>query len=109
MGDEPRADDVVELGGRRFLPPGWRPSRGAGILAVAALIAGLVAGYAAGDRHARGSAAVSRPAGTATPSASPASVPDATFPFANSPALTQDTGACSAQTGRELQLGVQVT
>jgi hypothetical protein len=29
--------------------------------------------------------------------------------FANSPPLIQDTGACSAQTGRELQLGVQVT
>ena len=109
MGDDPRADDVVELGGRRFLPPGWRPSRGAGVLAVAALIAGLAAGYAAGDRHARGSAALPRPAGTATPSASPASVPAATFSFANSPPLIQDTAACSAQTGRELQLGVQVT
>jgi hypothetical protein len=109
MGDEPRADDVVELGGRRFLPPGWRPSRGAGVLAVVALIGGLAAGYAAGDRHARGSAALPRPAGTATPSASLAPVPAATFSFANLPALTQDTGACSAQTGRELQLGVQVT
>jgi hypothetical protein len=49
--------------------------------------------------------------GAATPSESPASVPApaATFSFANSPALAQETGACSAQTGRELQLGVQVT
>ena len=109
MGDEPRADDVVELGGRRFLPPGWRPSRGAGVLAVAALIAGLAAGYAAGDRHARGSAALPRPAGTAAPPAPPAPAPAATFSSANPPPLIQDTAACSAQTGRELQLGVQVT
>lgn len=109
MGDEPGADDVVELGGRRFLMPGWRPSRGAGVLAVAALIVGLAAGYAAGDRHARGSAALPKPAGTASPSASHASVPAAAFSLADSLALTQDTGACSAQTGRELQLGVQIT
>jgi hypothetical protein len=95
MGDEPGADDVVELSGRRFLLPGWRPSRGAGVLAVAALIVGLAAGYAAGDRHARGSAALPKPAGTVS--------------LADSLALTQDTGACSAQTGRELQLGVQIT
>lgn len=127
MGDEPHADDLVELGGREFrLPgwlqsrlPGWRPSRGAGILAVAALIAGLAAGYAAGDQHARGSAAspVSKVTGpkvtgataTASPSASGAPAPGAAFSFANSPALTQDTAACSVQTGQQLQLGVQVT
>jgi hypothetical protein len=110
--DDSRADDVVELGGRRFFPPGWRPSRGAGILAGVALIAGLAvgiaAGYAAGDRHAHDSAAPPKPAGTAAPSAS-APAPTPTFSFVNSPALFQDIGACSAQTGRDLQLGVQVT
>jgi hypothetical protein len=122
MGDEPHADDLVELGGREFrLPgwlqsrlPGWRPSRGAAILAGAALIVGLGAGYAAGDQHARGSAASpsSKVAGstvTASPSASGAPAPGAAFSFANSPALTQDTAACSVQTGQQLQLGVQVT
>jgi hypothetical protein len=36
-------------------------------------------------------------------------MPNATFAFADSPALVQDTGACSTQIGEELQLGVQVT
>jgi hypothetical protein len=100
----------VELGGRTVrLPgwlssrlPGWRPSRGAGMLAVVALAAGLAAGYAAGDR-ARGGTEV--PA----PSASPAAAPAATFSFAGTPALTQDTGACSVQRGHDLVLGVQLT
>jgi hypothetical protein len=132
MGDEPDADDLVELGGREFrLPgwlrsrlPGWRPSRRAGILAAAALVVGLGAGYAAGGQHARGSAAapgakgtvskgtvskVTGPRGTASPSASGASTPAPVFSFANSLALTQDTAACSVQTGHQLQLGVQVT
>jgi hypothetical protein len=110
MSDEPQADDLVELGGRQFrLPswlasrlPGWRPSRGAGVLAVAALVVGLAAGYAAGDSRARGSAALPAPAATA-------SAPAATFSFADSSALTQDIATCSVQTGRELQLGVRVT
>ena len=125
MADEPRADDLVELGGRRFrlpgwlpsrLPgwrpsrlPGWRPSRGAAVLAVAALAVGAAAGYAAGDQHARSAAALPKPTVTASPSSSPASVPGTAFSFANSPALTQGTGACSVQTRSELQLGVQVT
>lgn len=114
MGDEPQADDVVEQGDRRVLLPNWRPSRGAGVLAVAALIVGLAAGYAAGDWHARGIVALPMPAGTATPSASlapvpTAPVPDATFSFADSPALGQDTGTCSVQLGSDLQLGAQIT
>jgi hypothetical protein len=103
---EPGSDDIVELAGRRFPLPRWRPSRGAGVLAVAALIVGLAAGYAVGDRHARGTPAVAK---HATASVSPVSVPAAAFSFAVSPPVTQDTGACSAQTGRELQLGVQIT
>jgi hypothetical protein len=118
MADEPQADDLVELGGRQLrlpgwlssrLPgqlssrlPGWRPSRGAGVLAVVALVAGLAAGYAAGDR-ARGGTAL--PA----PSASPTAAPAARFSFTGTPALTQDTGACSVQRGHDLVLGVQLT
>jgi hypothetical protein len=114
MADEPRGDDLVELGRREFrLPgwpssrlPGWRPpaklSRGAGVLAVAALAVGLVVGYAAGD-NARGGAAV--PA----PSASPTAPATETFPAAGTPALTQDTGACSLQHGQDLVLGIQLT
>jgi hypothetical protein len=106
---EPGSDDIVELSGRRFPLPGWRPSRGAGVLAVAALVIGLGAGYAAGDRHARGTPALASPAGTATASGPPVSVPAAAFSFAVSPPVTQDIGGCSAQAGRELQLGVQIT
>jgi len=107
MGDDPRAEDIVEQGGGRFRLPGWRPSRGASVFAAAALVAGLAAGYVAGDRHARGTAALRTPAATASPSA--ALAPAATFSFAGSPALVQDTGACSVQQGRQLELGVQVT
>jgi len=116
MGDEPLGDDLLELGGRpsrlprlpdkwRSRLPSWRPSRGAAAFAVAALVVGLAAGYAAGNtaggRPARGGAAL--PA----PSASPRPAPADSLLFAGS--LTQDTGACSAQTAQGLQLGVQVS
>lgn len=91
------ADDIVEQGGRRFPSLRWRPSRGAAILAVFALMAGLAAGYAAGERQAGSSARpLQRPE---TPSS----------PAAGAPALTQANGGCSAQIGRDLQLGEQVT
>ena len=110
MADEAEKGDLVELGGRTVrLPgwlsarlPGWRPSRGAGVLAVVALAAGLAAGYTAGDRANGGTA-------QPVPSASPAASPAATFSFAEAPALTQDTGACSVQLGHDLVLGVQLT
>lgn len=113
MADEPRGDDLVELGGREFrLPgglssrlPGWRPrarlSRGAGALAVAALVVGLAVGYAVGD-NARGGAAL--PAPSSPPTTTPAGVV-----VAGAPALTQDTGACSLQHGQDLVLGIQLT
>jgi len=115
MGDESHVDDLLELGGRtprllrlpgkwRSRLPGWRPSRGAAVFAAAALVVGLAAGYAAGNRPARGGAAL--PAPSASASAPP---PASSFSFAGSPALTQDTGACSAQTAQGLQLGVQVS
>jgi hypothetical protein len=110
MADEPESDDLVELGGRQFRLPGWvsarlpdwRPSRGAGVLAVAALVIGLAAGYAAGG-GARGGSAHPAPSSSPAPSATQA------FSFASAPALTQDTGACSVQHGQDLVLGVQLT
>jgi hypothetical protein len=108
-GSSPRADDsaadVVEQGGRRFFPSlnwpsmKWRPPRGAAILLAVGLIIGLAAGYATGYRQAPRNA-------TALPTPSPG---PASTVFADGLALTQDTGTCSVQSGRELQLGVQVT
>jgi hypothetical protein len=61
------------------------------------------------DRHASSTAGLRKSTATTSSSASPSSVTGAAFALTDSPALTQDTGACSAQTGQELQLGVQVT
>jgi hypothetical protein len=119
--------DVVEQGGRRIFPSlnrpplNWRPPRGAAILLAVGLVIGLVAGYAAGHRQ------VPRNA-SAPPTASASPAPPAPTPtpqmqivikgtpvqgtgsvFADDLALTQETGTCSVQSGRELQLGVQVT
>jgi hypothetical protein len=114
MADEPRGDDLVELGRREFrLPgwlssrlPGWRPpaklSRGAGAFAVAALVVGLAVGYAVGD-NARGGAAL--PA----PSAPPTTTGPAGVLVTGTPVLTQDVGACSLQHGQDLVLGIQLT
>ena len=110
-------DDVLELGGSRRsrLPGGWRPSRGAGILAAIALAIGLAAGYAAGDRHVTAGAPRATPAPSVAPRPAPSgtaaglAVPATAFSFADSPALTQDVASCATQTGHELQLGVQVS
>lgn len=126
-----RADDVVEQGadrppGRltdliagRSRWPGWRPSRGAAILAAIALVAGLAVGYGAG--RSAGEPQAGPRAASASPS-TPASVSLAgTVPYnptgvrrlqppptLGAPALTQAEGACSMQVGRDLQLGIQV-
>jgi len=112
-GSSPRADDseadVAEQGGRHFPSLNWRPPQGAAILLTVGLVIGLAAGYAAGYRQA--------PRNTSPPTASPGSASSASaalatgtaVPYAGVPALTQATGTCSAQSGRELQLGVQVT
>lgn len=94
------ADDIVEQGGRRLPALAWRPSRGAAVLAAFALLAGLAAGYAAGERQAGSARPPQRPGTSAASRASPAT---------GIPALTQGNGGCSAQIGRELQLGEQVT
>jgi hypothetical protein len=115
---------VVEQGGRRFFPslnwrPPWRPPRGAAILLAVGLVIGLAAGYAAGYRQAPGHASppTASPS-SARPLPAPVLLPTSvTFhPIGGTGAvitgglaLVQDTGTCSVQSGRELQLGVQVT
>jgi hypothetical protein len=116
--------DVVEQGGRRLLPslnwrPPWRPPRGAAILLAVGLITGLAAGYAAGYHQAprNASAPPTASASPALPVPPPApqivikgtAIRGTGTVFADGLALTQDTGTCSVQSGRELQLGVQVT
>ncbi|HTR92667.1 MAG TPA: hypothetical protein VMI73_13110 [Trebonia sp.] len=107
-------DDVVELGARRpRLPGGWRPSRGAGVLAAATLAVGLAAGYAAGGSHGGAAAPRATVTVTATPRPTPSdsgiATPATAFSFADVPALTQDVASCAAQSGHDLQLGVQVS
>ena len=123
---EPGEDDIVEHDGGplrlpgwarrpRWLPAsGWRPSRGASVLGIAGLIAGLIAGYAVG--HGQLAGASRPPSGTASPS--PALSVSASGFVINGPAagisgltgteIQQTAGACSAQHGHELQLGVEV-
>jgi hypothetical protein len=131
MAERPDYEDIVEQGeehGRRFRAPGWLPSwrPSLAVAAGAALIVGLATGYTAGDWHARDAAtpprvstspAVSTSSSLASTSPSQASMSPSSavdgqptfFMFADSPSLTQDTEACSTQTGRLLELGVQVT
>ena len=93
-------DDVLELGGRRRqVPPGWRPPAALAAGAVA-LLAGLAAGYAAGAGHARDH--------TPPPSPSHVAAPAAPFSAGGFP-LSQSGPQCSVQTGRELQVGLQIT
>ena len=126
-GSSPWADDsatdVVEQGGRRIFPSlnwpsmNWRPPRGAAILLAVGLIIGLAAGYAAGYRQAPRNA-TALPATTSVGTRWTATAPLQTAVkgaaitgtvLTGGLALTQDTGACSVQSGRKLQLGVQVT
>jgi hypothetical protein len=117
-------DDVVEQGGRRFFPSlnwppmNWRPPRGAAVLLAVGLVIGLGVGYVIGYRQVPRN--ISPP-----PSAGPASAPPVPAPgairvtlepvqgtgtaFSNGPGLTQSTGTCSSRSGRQLQLGLEVT
>ena len=116
--------DVVEQGGRRFFPslnwrPPWRPPRGTAILLAVGLVIGLAAGYAAGYHQAPRNASASPTASASPAPPVPAPAPQLVIKgtaiqgtgsvFTDGLALTQDTGTCSVQSGRELQLGVQVT
>ncbi len=96
--------DILEQGTRLRLPrlpsPGWRPSRGASILAAVTLAIGLAAGYAVGQGR-----------GTVAASARPASGTSVTAPPASTgfgPAVTEDPGTCSVQAGRDLEIGIPV-
>jgi hypothetical protein len=108
-------DDVLELGSRRSrLPGGWRPSLGAVMVAAAALAVGLVAGRAAGGSPRTAVTPRVTVTVTATPQPAPSgfsgiATPATAFSFTDSPALTQDLASCATQTGRELELGVQVS
>jgi hypothetical protein len=94
-------DDVLDVGGaRRLTPRWWRPPPAAFLVGGAALLAGLAIGYAAGARHSADSAARSAPSRTVAPAA----------PFsAGGFPLSQSGPQCSVQTGRELQVGLQIT
>ena len=92
--------DVLEQGGRRRPVLRWWPPPAALVLGAAALLAGLAAGYAAGARHA------GEPA--AQPSPSRAAALAAPFSAGGFP-LSQSGPQCSVQTGRELQVGLQIT
>jgi hypothetical protein len=95
----PRASaDILEQGSDRRLTLAGRWPLIALVLAAAGLLAGLAGGYAAGDRHARDMAAsLSGVAGYPT------------APAAGALPLIQAGSQCSAQIGRLLQLGVEVT
>jgi hypothetical protein len=111
--------DILEQQGKsrllRLPSPGWRPPPGAGVLAAVTLVVGLAAGSAVGYGHRRGSAATPAKASsptaqmpTAAPQASTETAPSAYAGFLG-PALTQDSGTCSVQAGRDLELGIPVT
>jgi hypothetical protein len=126
---------VVEQGGRRLfpslnLPPmNWRPPRGAVILLTVGLVIGLGAGYALGYRQVprhvspAPTASLGQPPPAASLGQPPPAPAGAGAPivvtltpvqgtgtvFSSGPALTQSTGTCSVRSGRQLQLGVQVT
>jgi len=117
--------DVVEQGGRRIFPSlnrpplNWRPPRGAAILLAVGVVIGLAAGYAAWSHQAPRNASASPTASASPAPPVPAPAPQIVIKgtaiqgtgsvFTDGLALTQDTGTCSVQSGRELQLGVQVT
>ena len=113
--------DILEQGterAHRFTLPGWRPPRGAVILAAVTLAVGLGAGYLVGRQQgAHGAAAAAAPrATTAQPTAVPPTGPPG-LTFVSQPAtgvsfdlppLTQQPGACSAQVGQDYELGIPV-
>jgi hypothetical protein len=100
-GDGPGAgDDVLELGGQRRRVPRWWPPTAVLVPGMVALVAGLAIGYAVGVRH--GGEHV------APPLPSRAAAPAAPFSAGGFP-LSQSGLECSVQTGRELQVGLEIT
>jgi hypothetical protein len=102
--------DILQQGGDdpgpgRFRLPGRRPSRLAAAAVAAALVIGVAVGYAAGRQEPRAGAP---PAPSA--SAAPSAGPGASFSFNSGvTVLAQQYGQCSAQSGHQLELGVQLT
>jgi hypothetical protein len=96
----PDDDDVLELGDQRRRVPRWRPSLAALVLAAVGLLTGLAVGYAQGTRHSR------EPASPPPPSR--AAVAAAPFSAGGFP-LSQSGPQCSVQSGRELQVGLQIS
>ena len=94
-------DDVLELGGRRRRVPRWLPPSAVLVPGVVALVAGLAIGYTIGTRHAG-----EHPA--PPPSPHPVAAPAEPFSAGGFP-LSQSGPQCSVQTGRELQVGLQIT
>jgi hypothetical protein len=94
-------EDVLELGGRRRPASPWWPPVAALVLGAAGLLAGLAVGYTAGARHAREPAVPPSPSRAAAAAAAP-------FAAGGFP-LSQSGPQCSVQTGRKLQVGLQIT
>jgi hypothetical protein len=97
-------DDVLELGGRRRRVPRWWPPPAAfvpGLVALVALVAGLAVGYAVGARHSGEHVAARLPSRAAA-------APVAPFSAGGFP-LSQSGPQCSVQSGRELQVGLEIT
>jgi hypothetical protein len=103
-------EEVGSPGLFRLPSPGWRPSRGASVLAAVTLAIGLAAGYAVGHGQGRGTVAVpgkpAAPAGQAPGGLASVAPPP---PIGFGPALTEDPGTCSVQAGHDLELGIAVT
>jgi hypothetical protein len=95
----PAGDDVLEQGNWHRPVLRWRLPRIALVLGAVGLLVGLTAGYAAGVRHAGKPPSPHRAAALPTPPSFTAGG----FP------LSQSDRGCSAQTGQELQLGLEIT
>jgi hypothetical protein len=92
--------------------PGWRPSRGAALLAAVALLAGLGAGFAAGRDTSGGARPAAGPSASTTIIAprTPVPVPVTANPLADvGPAVEQLIESCSTQSGTRLELGIEVS
>jgi hypothetical protein len=96
----PAGGDVLEQGSWRGPVLRWRPPRAALVLGAVGLLVGLAAGFAVGVRSgAKPHSPPPRPAAShTTPSFTAGGFP-----------LSQSGPGCSAQTGHELQLGLEVT
>jgi hypothetical protein len=98
-GGSPAGDDVLEAGRRPGPARGWRPPPVALVLGAAGLLIGLAVGYAVGVRH----------AGKPLPPPRATAAPTTPLFAAGGFPLSQSGPECSAHTGHELQLGVEVT